>query len=184
MNNLLVDGLIEILVRNQIVQAEEKEIYSFGLSQLFVTLLNVLTPIIIGVFLDMLLQSLLFLTCYIPLRSFAGGYHAKTQLRCYCSSIGMLIVSLLIIKCIPWNLTICTIFLFTAAIVIFAYAPVENKNKPLDSLEYSVFRRTSRLVFLAESLVTVSLIGLQLEQMAGSVTIAVTVAAVMVLLGK
>ena len=60
---------------------EDKEIYLFGLIQGVIFLLNTFTALCIGMILNMLIEVIIYLVCFIPIRIFAGGYHAKTQVR-------------------------------------------------------------------------------------------------------
>ncbi len=75
------------LVRSNVIKEEDAEIYIYGINQIFVSVLNVSSALIIGLILGMFLESIIFMAAYIPLRSFAGGYHAKTPLRCYFTSL-------------------------------------------------------------------------------------------------
>ena len=79
------------------VDEEDKEIYLFGIYQGLIFLLNVVTALLTGIILDMFLESVLFLICFIPLRIFAGGYHAKTQFRCYVMSTVTTVILLYLI---------------------------------------------------------------------------------------
>ena len=75
--------LVDALADSGVISSDDRTLYIYGFHQMGVTLLNFSTDIIIGVLTGMLLESLLFLAVYISLRKFAGGYHAKTELRCY-----------------------------------------------------------------------------------------------------
>lgn len=50
-------------------------------------LINLISTIVIGVIAGNVFESIAFLVFYIPLRSYAGGYHASTPRRCYFISI-------------------------------------------------------------------------------------------------
>ena len=98
----------------------------------------------------MLWQAILFTLLYVPLRSSAGGYHAKTANRCYLYSILMMIAVLLAIKYISIPCFICIITLIISCGIILTVAPVEDLNKPLDSLEYTVYRRRTYMITAVE----------------------------------
>ena len=42
-----------------------------------------------------------FILAYIPIRSYAGGYHASTQLRCYILSNAVVVAVLIAIRLVP-----------------------------------------------------------------------------------
>ncbi len=75
------------LVRSNVIEAEDAEIYIYGINQILVSVLNVLSALIIGLILGTFFEVVVFMAAYIPLRIFAGGYHAKTPLRCYIFSV-------------------------------------------------------------------------------------------------
>lgn len=124
------------------VPEEDKEIYLFGFHQGLIFLLNMATALFTGIILDMFLESILFLLCFIPLRIFAGGYHAKTQFRCYVLSTITTFVLLYLIGFLQENLGVETMALYiVSACMIWKLAPVQDKNKPLDADEQRKYRK-------------------------------------------
>lgn len=138
--------ITNILEQQNKFSAEDKEIYRYGVQQAFNIALNVLTTIIIAALCGMIFPGILFLLCYIPLRSFCGGYHAKTHLRCYIYSVIMITGILLIAKHLTFNILSYEILLAMSFIVILFLAPVEDKNKLLDCDEKMVFRKRACII--------------------------------------
>lgn len=89
------------LVRSNVIREEDAEIYIYGINQILVSVLNVSSALIIGWIFGVVLEIAVFMAAYIPLRTFTGGYHAKTPLRCYFFSVMMLIIVSVGIKCFP-----------------------------------------------------------------------------------
>lgn len=135
------------LVRSNVVKEEDAEIYIYGINQILVSVLNVSSALIIGWFFGVLLEIVVFMAAYIPLRSFAGGYHAKTPLRCYIFSVIMLIVVSIGIKYLYLADLLCFSILAAALLVVIFLSPVEDKNKPLLKMEHKVYKR--RVIFIA-----------------------------------
>ena len=100
-------------------------------------LLNLISTIVIGVIAGKVFESIAFLVFYIPLRSYAGGYHASTPRRCYFIFIVIIMAMLLFIGYVDLSI-IYIILLLVGMVVCFAFAPVEDKNKPLDRDEISL----------------------------------------------
>ena len=124
------------------VDEEDKEIYLFGFYQGLIFLLNLVTALLTGIILDMFLESVLFLICFIPLRIFAGGYHAKTQFRCYVMSTVTTVILLYLIAFLQTNMGVEAIALYIiATCIIWKLAPVQDKNKPLDLDEQKKYRK-------------------------------------------
>ncbi len=146
----------ENLVRSDVVKAEDAEIYIYGINQILVSVVNVLSALIIGLIFGVFFEIAVFMAAYIPLRSFAGGFHAKTPLRCYIFSIIMLIVVSIGLRYLSMAMWVYYAVLAVAFIIVLVLSPVEDKNKPLDDLEYKVYKK--RAIIIAAIELTVSIL--------------------------
>ncbi len=136
----------DLMVRNEIISSEDREIYVYGLKQGLILLINILTTLLIGFAFNKTTETIVFLASYIPLRVYAGGYHARTQMGCYIFSIVMIISVLLAIEFIPWTNFICITISVISALIIFFLSPVEDTNKPLDAAEVKVYGKKARII--------------------------------------
>ena len=166
------------------IKSEDREIYLYGVKQGFTILLNLITICAISIISKMLWQSILFMAAYIPLRSCAGGYHAKTPVRCYVFSIILILAVILAMKYVHFTVFICRIMIGGTSAVILCLAPVEDKNKPLDAEEQRVYRKRTYLIWIAELTVAVICCCLQKISPAVCLTMTFLVMAVMLVLGK
>lgn len=148
-----VEKFGDLLVQNKVISFEEKELFIFGLQQGLIIILNVISSIIIGYIFGMIWQSIVFMVMYIPLRSYVGGYHARTQLRCYLFSLVLISLVLWGVKSIPWTSFICLIVSVIVGIIIFLFAPRADENKPLDDIETVVFKKRARIIYCAQELI-------------------------------
>ena len=144
--------IADILEQQNKFAPEDKEVYRYGVQQGLNLTLNILTTIIIGVLCGMVYPSILFLVCYMPLRSFCGGYHAKTHLRCYIYSVIMITSILLVTKYTAFNIFLYEVLVLISLIIILLLAPVEDENKKLDSVEKRVFRKKAYIITFLEVL--------------------------------
>lgn len=144
--------IADILEQQNKFAPEDKEVYRYGIQQGLNLTLNILTTIIIGVLCGMAYPSILFLVCYMPLRSFCGGYHAKTHLRCYIYSVIMITSILLVAKYATFNIVLYEVLVLISLIIILLLAPVEDENKKLDSDEKRVFRKRAYVIAFLEVL--------------------------------
>ena len=96
------------------------------------------------------------------MRSFAGGYHAKTPLRCYLLSLIMLIIVLAGMKYLPVSDLVYYAVLAAAVLIVFLLSPVEDKNKLLDESEHKVYKKRTVLIAISEIIICIvfKLIGL------------------------
>lgn len=175
--------ITQSLIDTQIIESEERELYRYGIQQGLTIVLNLVTTLLIGLLCDMIWQSIVFTVAYIPLRSFAGGYHAKTTIGCYIFSIVLITAVLLTMKLLPISSFVCCIMLLCSGVCIFVLAPVENHNKPLDDMELTVYGRRTRWITVLE--ITLALLcgrsGLQDVMMCLSVSLVIM--SVMLILG-
>lgn len=150
------------LVRSNVIEADDAEIYIYGINQILVSVLNVSSALIIGLLFGTLLEIAVFMAAYIPLRSFAGGYHARTPLRCYIYSLIMLIIVSIGLKYLSIEIWGYYAVFAVAFVIVLVLSPVEDKNKPLDDLEYKVYKKRAIIIAAIELVISIvlKLIGL------------------------
>ncbi len=59
------------------------QVYIYGINQILVSVFNVSSALIIRLVFGAFFKIAVFMAANILLRIFAGGYHAKTPLKCY-----------------------------------------------------------------------------------------------------
>ena len=157
---VLTQKLISSLIDNNIIKKEDAEIYSYGLKQMIFIALNLITTIFIGLIFNKMFEVILFMVTYIPIRVYAGGYHARTKLRCYIFSVLMLISVCYILKLylLKSYLSIGILAIISSGIILYL-APVEDKNKILDEIEIEVYtKRTIRNLIIVLIVLCITLI--------------------------
>lgn len=183
MFNLISEKITQRLIRQGIVEKSQKELYRYGFNQGFTMFFNAITTIIIGCVLGMVLQSIAFLTAYIPLRSYAGGYHASTPWRCYFVSLVLMSAVLATIKYMPYSVITYGVFISVGTVICFILAPIEDRNKPLDETEQKVYRKRTCIILFTE--VLIALVGcFILKDVFAVICMAVFTESTMVVLGK
>ena len=97
---------------------------------------------------------MIFLAAFILLRQEAGGYHAPGWKSCYFLSCGILVLTLLWIKEeFIYQTYITMIAALVAGIGIFLFAPLEDKNKPLEEEEKKALGKKARIIVVTELVV-------------------------------
>lgn len=180
----LVDKLIKNFIGQGIVPYRDREIYAYGLYQGIVMAINILTYILISLYFKMVWESMIFLISYIPLRTYAGGYHARTQIKCYLLSMLMIFLVLLAIKVVPWTSPMMIGATILSTSMIFILAPVEDRNKPLTDSQENVFRKVARTILLIELLIISILLKMGYLMFALPMVLAIVTVGVMVIIGK
>jgi len=96
--------------------------------------------------------SALYLLGFIPLRLIAGGYHAKSHLRCFLILMASYLAFLGLLSSIPAGIVLPAIMLAAASIaLVMAFAPRADANKPITDEEAIRFKRLSRIAVVVNA---------------------------------
>lgn len=181
-----IDRLIGKLILKESIKEDDKELYAYGLEVAFGISINILTTIFIGIFFGMVLESMVFLLIYIPIRSYSGGYHANSNLKCYFLSCLLILFVLVVISYMPdesyVNIIIGIICIATPSILILA--PIEDYNKPIDDKERQVFKHKIRLISSFYIVISIMCIGSRMKKIAMIIAISMLMVSVILFLGK
>ncbi len=153
--NRMSEKITNELIKSQIIDECDLEIYSFGIYQGIGFIFNIFTTILIFSLFDMLIQGLIFSIFYFLLRSYAGGFHSESTLSCYILSAFLIILSSIIMRVLVLTPSLWLLF-FILWLFIFLYAPVDTKTKRLDSVEKKVYQVKTRCILI----IVISLIGI------------------------
>lgn len=131
-------------VEKQVVKKEDEEVYAYGMELLYSSILNIALAVIIAIITNTVYPTSAFLTAFIVMRQYIGGYHAKTHLGCMSILAAVLCCFAVLSRYIP---TECEILISMPAIglsmfLILKFAPVEHPNKPLTDKEKSRLRKS------------------------------------------
>lgn len=179
----VVDRIVDRMVLDGTIEEEDKEIYEYGLTQGIIMIFNVVVTLIIGALLHMVIETILFMAVYMPLRSYAGGVHAKTQLRCLVYSFSMVAIILEVIKYFPNNLFMIAGMLVFSAVTVCLLAPVESENKPLDEDEVKRYGRKARNILFFYVGITILMMVLKWRMVYVSLAITLTTVSITLILG-
>lgn len=176
--------IVNDLTQSDIVKAEDAEIYIYGINQILMYAINISSALIIGLIFGKLFEAAVFIAAYCSLRSFAGGYHAKTPLKCYFFSIIMLIIVLVGIKYLYLAELVYYAVLLAAALVVIVLSPVEDRNKPLDEIEHRVYKKRAIFIATAEILIGLAFKLVGLNNLFVAVVYSFLALSVMLIAGK
>lgn len=146
MLNLLANNMAQFFYRENIIQDKEDiEIYAYGLEVLISSFLSIFSVIIISLFLRMFSGTLIFLTSFIALRIFTGGYHASTHVKCFLILIMVYGLNLTMVYMLPNAFIpfVSLTSLLLSSVLVFVLSPLEDENKPLDHEEREKYRKIS-----------------------------------------
>ena len=112
---------------------DEYEHYKYGIEITISSLINLLLVFSIGILINKILCSLIFLIIFISLRQLTGGFHAKTYFRCnitMCCSFAIVVLGTTILQSLP--LFVFIIHILLSIFIEYKFCPVENVNKPIE----------------------------------------------------
>lgn len=151
MTETISKRIAHYLLKNGSIKNEsDLDIYSYGLELLISSLFNIAAILILSFIFGKPLEAVAFFLAFIPLRIFAGGYHAKTHLNCFLILLTVYSINLAILQFIPYNYIFYSINIFTSCsiILVFLFSPVEDHNKPLTDEEKNDYRKISIRIIL------------------------------------
>lgn len=146
----LAEYLTQQLENENVISSDKRDLYRYGFQYGMILTLNFITSILIGVVFGKVLESIILLATYIPLRSYAGGHHSSSSEKCYIVSSLIMIIWMCLLKFQILSASCCVIMLISGLIVCIILAPVEDKNKPLDNDEIQIYRKKSYIVLVIE----------------------------------
>lgn len=144
----LAERLTEKLIKSKEIKETDRELYVYGLFMLLSQILFLIVAIIAGLAFSCITQGIIFYVAFQLIRKYAGGFHAKTELRCD------IMTTLCIVTCIACikfsqthNIQTAMIALAVAsAICILALCPLDTPEKPLTEKEAKYFRKISLII--------------------------------------
>lgn len=146
-------------IKENYIDESDREVYQFGYKLLFLEVINLSVLILISLLFHCLIYMALFAVVYIPLRSYAGGYHASTPIGCAIFSAILELVIAATLRFSLFNFLLPGMFAltFVAQIIIWLNAPIEAVHKPLGDGQKQKFRKITRTILLIEAAVLIVL---------------------------
>lgn len=183
----MTDRLLAQLIRMDIIDSEDEEIYRFGLEGLFLKIVHYSSYLLIAFFTNEVIRFLIFFASFLPLRKSAGGYHAKTKEGCYISSCLTVLCMMICVRVITgWQYVLLagSVFLILSDVCIFLIAPRGNRSRILDQEEILIFKKRSYGFLILENFLIILLIAIGQKKYAIPVLLAIACEGVLLLLEK
>lgn len=184
MFTLLADRITNYLICKNTIDDDNREIYQYGLEQIFTTALNILTTLVLGIIFGKIYQGIVFVVAFMTLRSYSGGYHASTSIRCYIFSVISIVAGLSVMKLVEVNRFVCLVLLILSSIIILVLSPIETVNKPLDEIEKIIYKKKVIFVWSIEVCIALLFIVLNITEIHISIVLAQMLIGVALILGR
>lgn len=178
------NNITNYLICEKVIKDDDREIYQYGFEQVFSSLLNIATMLLLGIILGKIYQSLVLILSFMALRSYSGGYHANTPLHCYLLTVMSISAALSIMKFITIDRFICLGLLVLSSVVILLLSPIGSKNKPLDEIEKIIYRKKTIIVWSVETCVAIVFIILDITEIHIEITLAQVIISIALIFGN
>lgn len=158
MMHRIADATADWLVKANAIKIEDRELYSYAMYSFLFAMAPLMLTMIIGIFMHMFLESILFILPFVIIRKFSGGFHLKSPTVCIFVSTGIIISFLCLIKLVLnhgvyWPVMTATVL---CAVQLFIKSPIDSEARKLSEREVVVFGIIARcFVVLALALVTI-----------------------------
>ena len=151
LNKLARKLTAKLLIQN-IIPEDYSDIYIYGFELLLSFLFSTSVIVLAGVLCGRLLQTIVFLTVFIVLRSFTGGYHALQYWFCSVVTFSVFGLVLLISEFVKVSMFFYILLSLIGIVTIALVVPIENSNKPLSEgqkKKYKIISFTLFVIFVA-----------------------------------
>ena len=155
MISFLSRSVVRSLIKNDAIEMEKAEVYQYGFEILFSSITTFLIAVLSGVLLHCF-AAMLFFVIFATFRQICGGYHANHYWSCNLLFLLVINAVLVVYRFFPTDSfkTMHYIFLAVSLLIICAYAPIGNKNKPLSAEQVLLFRKISRIIAILLTMIS------------------------------
>lgn len=146
-------GIADMLWTQGIIQEDDIDKCKYGIDLFIFSFLEIFSILAISAILGNFIETALLFVFFIPLRIYAGGYHADTKLKCYLISLMMYGFCYTLANIAPSGMfalinLVGTVF---SLIIVLVKTPIIHINKSVNDVERKNYRKISIQICLIET---------------------------------
>lgn len=183
MKNYIIKAITNWLI-DEDIESDDYSIYLFGIYQIVLYVINILTILLIGIAFGELLGMIILVIFFMVIRPYAGGYHASSATKCYLFTNATIIVALSTMKYVQINNIFLMCLLVINSIIIFILAPVDTANKRLDEIEYIVYRSKTVKILGVEIIIAIIMMVIQYQTVVKGIIFAQMILSLALVIGR
>lgn len=147
------NGIADMLWTQGIIQEDDIDKCKHGIDLFISSFLEIISILAIAAFLGNFIETVLLFVFFVPLRIYAGGYHADTKLKCYFISLVMYGFSYTLANITPSGMFVLINVIGTlfSLIMVLIMAPIIHINKNVNDIERRNYRKISIEICLVET---------------------------------
>ena len=148
MNKHLSQYLVQWLVRKGAIPKSDFSLYDYAVRSLVRGISPAIIALLLGLLLGMALESALYITPYLIIRKFSGGYHLQSPQNCLLVSVVILSSGLMVIRLMSncENTLALSTSVIIAELILFFCSPINSKARQLNAQEKVLFRKVTRIL--------------------------------------
>lgn len=160
------ERLAYFFAEKNIIKSKDVSVYKYGYEIMIAETINWLITIIIALFTQKIIETIVYILAFMRLRGALGGFHAKSHWGCIIISTAVYILCLSIVCLTPIKIywILIAVSLILHMVLVLTLAPVAHPNKPfINEAEHLKFRKKSIRLSVIYSVITMILTALPWE---------------------
>ena len=160
--SLLSNKITDFLYKKEVIFQEQKEVYIYGFTVLFLNILDILIILALGILIERYLDTIVFLMVFGITRQYTGGYHAKTVSKClvvymliYLAIMFLSSSNVILVNGAIFQILLCIVYI----IAVIIYAPIQNDNKVISNVGRKKYKIISIVSAICISTISVIVYG-------------------------
>lgn len=152
----IASGIVNQMFINGLIENGEKELYTYHLLMLIEKTVAYLALLILAIWFNVFIHTILFLFFFANIRKHSGGFHLTRFYSCFISSIGLYII--LVKEIYPFlnkHIEVIVILLMFAIMIILYIGAVNNENINWNRREFVKNRQIARCMGIIEIFIIV-----------------------------
>ena len=151
----LIDHFERRMIAGNMISQDETAVVRYGLEVFFISLLELAAIFVVAALVGNLLYTTCFFLAFIPLRLFAGGYHASTRWRCFIFSLAVYGAFTALMAGISdaWYVWLTVGGIVLTGIIVWRWSPIIHHNRRFDEQDRRRYRRISLKIFFLDCLI-------------------------------
>ena len=140
--DLLSRKIVDWLGAHNRIEPEKEELYKYSALIAIQSSINILATLLLGFIFDAFFENICFFISFKILRKYSGGLHSSKFSTCFLISIVSNIAILIAIKMFEFypNYYLAIILEVVSFLIVFIFAPITNKNKPITKTERRIYK--------------------------------------------
>lgn len=156
----LSENIADFLLAKNCFEQENRSVYVYGTELVLSSLIGILIILFLSIVLNCFVKGLLFYLSFFTLRSYVGGLHCNTHLKCNLTFIGVFLICVFsdsFLQIFEYSKVIVLLMIIISLVIIAFFAPIENIHKPIGKEEKKKFKLISLSVYAIHLLLYVAL---------------------------